>query len=364
MSYGVTGSKVYKQDTFSLSFAGDLYHYAQASGLDGTDNQLALTWQHKLSKHLKFGFKESLQEYNRNNLLTSGANFINSGVGTTLVTATPTTEVFDGRVITAMTQGDITWQQSARLSINLTGSGFLTRRASTALYGDTGSQAGADVAYRITRRQTIGTYYSFTHFDYNGLYGGSDINTVGFTYSIALNPRTQIIARLGASRLETTALQTIALDPVIALLLGTQATVEATYAVRYVPDINVQFRHKVSNLNFSASYSRGVTPGNGIILTSIRQSGSAGVNYKAMRHWNLASTVGYDALSGSDANGLRYSSVFFGGSVYRTIHRNLEWHTRVDFHHYTFDNTGFLRNSTILSTGIVWTPEDVLNRPW
>jgi hypothetical protein len=364
MSYGIAGEKVLKSDTFSLIFSGDLYHYFNLSSLDGTDNQLKFTWRHRLSRHLSFGIQQSLQEYNRNYLLNSGAQVVNNGPGTTLVTANPVTEAFDGRVISLFTQGDLTYQMTNRLSINLSGGGFETRRASSSLFGNVGYQAGADAAYRITRRQTIGTYYSYSHYDYIGTYGGSDVHTVGLTYSIAFDPRTELITRIGGSRVETTGLSSVALDPFLALLLGTPSTVEAVYSVGYSPDLNIELRRKLNNLALSAAYARGITPGNGVILTSIRETGSIGFNYKARRVWNIAGNLGYDSLRGFGPTNQKFSSVYAGASVYRRVAKQLDWHFRFDFHHYTFDNTGFLRNNFVVSSGLVWTPGDLLNRLW
>jgi hypothetical protein len=304
------------------------------------------------------------QEYNQNNLLLSGAGYVNSGAGTTLIAATPATEVFDGRVLSLFAEGNVTYQMTSRLSINLSGAGFLSRRESSALFGDTGYQAGADVAYRITRHVTTGVYYGYTHFDFIGTYGSTDVNTLGVSYSIAFTPTTQLITRVGASRLETTGLTSVDLNPLLALLLGTGSTLEAVYRVNYTPDLNIQLRHKVSNTAVSLAYARGVTPGNGVILTSIRETASVGVDRKAGRYWNFSGTSGWDTLSGFGITSQKYESIFLGVSVYRTIRKSLNWHSRVDFHHYTFDSTGFLRNSYVFSTGLVWSPGDLLEHVW
>ncbi len=364
LSYGLIGERVYKSDMYSLTFTGNLYHYAQQSGLDGTDNNLAFTWRHHLSRHITLGMRASLQEFNRNNALLSGANLINSGTETNLISATPATEAFDGRVISLSSEANVTWQISARFSVNLSGGSFFTRRASSALYGDTGYQAGGDAAYRISRRTTVGAYYGYTHFDYTGIYGGTDINTVGLTYSIAFNPRTQLVTRVGGSRLETTGLNSVALDPILAVLFGSPSTVEAIYLKNFAPDLNLQIRRQVANMSLSAAYTRGVTPGNGVILTSVRQSAILGLNYKVKRIWNIANSGGYDTLSGFGSTNQKYASVFVGASIYRKVHKDLDLHMRIDFHHYTFDNTGFLRNSFVFSTGVVWSPADMLERLW
>jgi hypothetical protein len=364
LSYGLTGQKVYKRDTFSLAFYGSLNHYFQQAGYDGTNDSLDLTWRHHLSRHLSFGIRVSASEYNQNNVLVSGANYVNSGVGTTLVTATPATEAFDDRVFSFYTQGDLTYQLNSRLSVNLSGAGFMTRRSSSSLYGDTGSQASADLAYRVTRHVTTGIYYAYTYFDFIGVYGATNVNTVGFTYSIAFNPSTQLSTRIGGSRVETTGLTSVNLNPLLALLLGTSSTLEAVYSINYTPDFNVELRHKVNNWALSLSYQRGVTPGNGVILTSIRQSVSLGANTKLGRYWNYNVTTGYDTLTGFGSTNTKYAGIFANMGISRNLIKSLAWTSQVGFHHYTFDNTGFLRNSYSFSTGLQWMPGNLLEHVW
>jgi hypothetical protein len=317
-----------------------------------------------MSKHLSVGVRASLQEFNQNNATWTGAQLVNNGIGSTLVTASPLTEPFDGRVVSVFNEGNVTWQINARLSINLSGAGFLTRRATSALYGDTGYQSGADISYRLNRRTTMGAYYSYTHFDYIGIYGGSDINTAGVAYSVAFNTHTQLAARVGGSRLETTGLQQIKLDPFLAILFGGVQTIQAVYYRNYAPDFNVELRHNVQNLSFSLGYARGITPGNGVILTSQRESISAGVNYAFRHKWNIAGQAGYDRLSGTGPTTQSYSDDYAGISAYRTIARHLDWHTGVTYRHYYFENTGFRRNELMISTGVAWSPGNTLERLW
>jgi hypothetical protein len=190
------------------------------------------------------------------------------------------------------------------------------------------------------------------------------VNTVGVTYSIAFTPTTELSTRLGGSRLETTGVTSVGLNPVLSLLLGTNSVLEAVYQKNYTPDINVALQHKISTWALSLAYAQGVTPGNGVILTSIRQDATAGANRKLGRNWNLNLTGGYDTLTGFGTTNYKYASVFLGSSVARTLLKNVAWHSRFDFHHYTFDNTGFLRNSYVISTGVVWSPGNMLERVW
>lgn len=365
LNYSLIGTKVFKKDIFSLTFTGNLNHYFNQTQFDGSSDALAMTWRHSVTRHLSFGIQLSADQFNQNNLLLSGAQYINTGAGTTLLTSTPATEAFYGRVFSFYTQGSLTYQVNARLSINLSGSGFLTRREDTSLYGDTGYQAGADVAYRVTRQTTIGTYFSYTHFDFLGLYGSTNTETAGLTYSVAFTPRTELVTRVGGSRVITDGLSNVNLNPLLTLLFGTGSVEEALHQVNYTPDLNLQLRHKARNLNLSLAYARGITPGNGVILTSTRQTASAGADFKIGREWSFNTTVGYDTLAGIGPTANEsYTSVFAAASVIRQIHRSLGWHARFDYHHYLFDNTGYLRSTSIFATGLVWNPGNLLERVW
>jgi hypothetical protein len=363
LSYGVVGAKVLKKDTISLTYLGSLNHYFNASGFDSNSNQLSFSWTHMLSKRLQFGLREQVQEFNENTVLTSGSEVITSGIGTTLVTASPATEVFDGRVLSLVTEGSLTYYFSPRLSLNFSGAGFETRRYSSSLYGNTGYQATGDVLYRFTKRVSAGVYYGYTHFDFIGIYGASDINSVGAEYSIAFSRRTQLSTRFGGSRIESTGVENYTIPAALAALLGFSSTSEAAYQRNYAPEMSIQLTHQEANLSLHTGYSRGVTPGNGIILTSVRQMGDLGANYKT-RRWNYATSIGYDTLAGFGTTNQRYQSVFANASVYRSLAGNLAWHMRFDFHHYLFDSTGFLRNSYTFATGVAWSPGDLLNRVW
>lgn len=363
LSYGISGTKLLKMDTILLTYAGSYYHYFSASSYDSVSNQLNFAWTHKVSKRLQFALREQIMEFGQNNVQINGTSVQSSTAGSTFILASPATEVFDGRVLSASTEATVTYLFNPRLSASFFGSGFRTRRYSSNLYGDVGYQAGADLVYRFTKRVSAGGYYSFTHFDYSGVYGGSDVNTVGLNYSIAFTRRTELSAKVGGSRLETTGVQSYTLPPALAAILGFQTTTIAAYHLNYAPDASIQLRHEETNVSYTLAYARGVSPGNGVILTSVRQNGNLGASYKT-RLWNFGSSIGYDSLLGYGTTSQSYRSIFISGNVYRKLAGNFSWHLRFDYHHYLFDNTGYLRNNYVAAVGVAWSPGDLLNRPW
>jgi hypothetical protein len=363
LSYGISGTKLLKKDILSLTYLGTFYTYFDANSFNSTSNQLSFSWAHKLSKRFEFAVREQLMEFSQNNVQTSGTSVLPSNTGSTFILASPATEVFDGRVLTGGTEGNILYHFNPRLSLSLFGSGFITRRYSNDLYGDVGYQGGADLVYRFTKRVSAGGYYTFTHFDYIGLYGGSDVNTVGLNYSIAFTRRTELSAKVGGSRVETTGVENHQLPPDLAAILGFNSTSIAGYHLNYAPDFSVQLRHQETNASYSLGFTRGITPGNGIILTSVRQNINFTAGYKT-RRWNFGSSVGYDALYGYGTTNQQYKSVFATANAYRSLTGNFSWHFRFDYHHYLFDSTGYLQNNYTLAVGVAWSPADLLNRPW
>ena len=363
LSYGITGTKLLKKDSVSLTYMGSFFHYFNANSFDSVSNQLSLSWTHQLSKRFEFALREQFSEFSQNNIQTSGTSVISSDAGSTFILASPATEVFDGRVLTGSTEGTMMYHFNPRLSLGLFGSGYMTRRYSNDLYGDVGYQGGADLVYRVTKRVSTGAYYTFTHFDYVGVYGGSDIHTVGLNYSIAFTRRTELSAKAGGSRVETTGVENYMLPSDLAAILGFNSTSIAGYHMNYAPDLSIQLRHQASNVSYELGYTRGITPGNGIILTSVRQNAGLSVHYKT-RRWNFGSAVGYDALYGYGTTNQQYKSIFATANAYRQLTGNFSWHLRFDYHHYLFDNTGYLQNNYSVAVGVAWSPADLLNRPW
>ena len=149
---------------------------------------------------------------------------------------------------------------------------FNPRPARGATYGLTGQQARGDVNYRITRKTTIGAYYSFSHYLYPHGFGNSDTDTFGAIYSYAINRSMQIRFRGGISDVNSVGLVTVAIAPPIAALLGVSSGVIDSWTTYRTTDISAQFVNDFRHgRTASLAYARGVTPGNGVYQTSRRK---------------------------------------------------------------------------------------------
>ena len=218
VGFGISGFHSWKHTKVGLDYSGGFSHYSKQF-YDGFSGQnLNLSISHQLSRHTTVNFNNSAGLYGSNRTAPSLPQTVEFDPTTT--TYAPTNEFFDSRTINLSSQASLTMQRSTRLSISLGGDGFLTRRRSTALYGVTGMGAHGDIQYRITKRSTIGAVYQYMHFGFTRIFSSTDAHAVAASYSLAISRSTQLSAFGGVIRYETIFVQSVAIDPAIAALIG------------------------------------------------------------------------------------------------------------------------------------------------
>jgi hypothetical protein len=141
-------------------------------------------------------------------------------------------------------------------------------------------------------------------------------------------------------------LQTVALNPVIAALLGQTSTVQAFYREDIYPsgEISLVRKFKQASLNFS--YSQLVTPGNGVYLTSKSENGSAGYSYSGIRKMNISISGGYQSLNSLGQGIKPYSTGTGGAGLTYTLPWSLHLVSRYDYRYQqiedlTYKHTGY-----------------------
>ncbi|MDQ6701335.1 MAG: hypothetical protein M3Z36_14235 [Acidobacteriota bacterium] len=358
LSFGITGRRVYKNDVIGLNYRGTLNHYNHASYYDGTNHLLDLDFKHRATKHVSINLKESAGMYSNNTTLLNSIGLSDPSIAGTDYVVTPNTQAFDNRVIFLSSQADLVVQKSARLSFNLGGGGFLVRRRSSSLYGVSGYQARADSSYRITKKTTLGIYYAFSHYTFTKAFGGSDVNTIGVNYSLAINRRMEFRLRAGASRAETLGLITVQVDPVIAAILGQAYGVQTIYRVNYAPDVSAQITREFKDGKTSIEYTRGVTPGNGVFLTSTRESASIRADYSGIHRYALSFGGGRDTMSSLGVALGRYSSYYGRGGVVRNLAKSVQGDAHLEYRTYKIESSKFNRNQLRVSIGLTFSPSE------
>jgi hypothetical protein len=277
----------------------------------------------------------------------------------------PTTDFFDNRTYYLSTQADLRIQQSARLSFDFGGDDFLTRYRAAGLVGTNGLGARGDVQYRLARRTTIGAIYQFQHFTYQGAYGAADVHSVAGTFARSLSAKLELSASLGASRVEQKFIQSVPVDPIIAVLLGVSSTTEIAHFVSWTPSGNARLSRTFRQGVLYVSAGRAVLPGNGLFTTSYSDSVSGGYTYTGIRRWSLNSGAGYSRSKSVGNFTGQYSSASAGFSASRQIVRYVHFvfgydartYSSPDFHNYN-------RVTYEARVGLGFTPGEVPLRIW
>lgn len=356
LGFGLDGRRLLKKDTIELEFRGDLYHYTPDSFYDGGNYVLDLNYLHRLNRHVTVSLQENAGVYSNNYALLN--NTTDLTLGNTSILVTPNTQIFDNTTYYFSTGGDVLYEFTPRLSMDFGGSGFSIIRRDNNLYGTTGAQARVDTTYRITRRTTVGPYYGFTQYWFNRSFGGSTVHTAGLLFSHSFTRSVEFRFRGGVSRAETNGIETITLDPTIAALLGYTQGLIAVHRTNLVPDLSAQLFKYYRVGTASVEVTDGVSPGNGLVLTSRHIVVSGHYDYIGLRRWTFQMGASRDSLSTLGVLVGQYTSYVVDGGIVRTLARGFQANFRGEYRHYEIAGSPFLRNSYRLSLGIAWTPEE------
>jgi hypothetical protein len=358
-NFGVTGTKIRAKDNLAIDYHGSIFHYDQTGAPNGTNQLLAVAYRRQVTKHISLRLDETAGVYSNSFAVASTSATTDLSVGNTVLPVSPLTQALNDRTVYLSTSADVVFRRSARLSFDLGGSGFRVTRALTSLYGVIGSSGRADTEYRITRQSTVGVYYNYTHYGYNHTFGGSDINTAGLSYSYALDKRTELRFRFGGSHVQTAGLLSFNLDPLVAALLGQSVGEVAVNHSNYIPDASAQATRRYRNGAVGVDVVVGVSPGNGLYLTSKRLAYGGHYDFSGLRRYALSIGATREQL-GSLGLALRgYDAYGFNMNASRELQHNLSSSFRVEYRRYNSGGSGTPYESPYrVSMGIAWSPGD------
>jgi hypothetical protein len=362
LDFGVSGVHSWKHTKIGLNYWGAAREYSQASYYSGIDQSLMLGITQQFTRHVRLQVNESAGMYSQPYGVLGLSSTVPFDPSTTY---TPTTDFFDNRTIFTSTQVLLTYQKSARLSFSFGGDGDLTRRRSSALYGVTGEDANADAQYRLSRRSTIGGNYMYTHFSYNGVFSGSDFHRFSATYAVQFSRTWEFSGYGGVTRAETKFPQVVAVDPVIAALLGISQAYFVNYSLSYVPSYTGRLSKTFTRGVAYLSGGHTMTPGNGLFLTSKMYTASAGYTYTGIRRWsfNLSGTYGRATSIGNILG--EYANTSAGVQTSRQISHVVHMVAGITANKYQSSSfIGYNRLFWDARAGITFSPRDIPLRIW
>lgn len=358
LSWGVSGRHVFRRDQIGVNFSGSLSRVATNSLSGGNAMNLSLDWGHVLTKRLRLTVVEGAVISNQiSSLQTQSAN-PDVSVANINFAASPVVQPLDSGTKQASTLVSLVWQKSSKLSLSASGGVFfVTRTGNQGLVGNTGYQASGDVNYRLTHKMTIGTYFSYSLYRYlHGISVGSSWS-IGGIFSYAIGRSTQIRLRGGFADIESESLIVLPVPPPLDQILGLSFSLFDYYHNSTTSDLSVQIvrdLHRGKTLN--AAYSRGVSPGNGQLLTSTQENATISYGQRLLRQYTLSLSAGWSRLDGGTAG--TTSSTYASLGISRPLPRNVNSSLHFDYRRIQLLNTAGTQPQASVSFSVSWAPTE------
>ncbi len=358
-TWGLNGRHTWKHDQLGVAYSGGYSDYSTNS-FSGMNNSLNLDFAHTFSRRLSFQLVESLQSLSQNYSLENPVLEPGSSVANINLATSPNLQLAGNSVRQSNSTASMTFHQTNRLSYDLSASTFVVGRTGAGFVGTTGNQTSGDLNYRLTSKATVGAFYSYTQYQFSHNIARSDSHSAGAIFSYALNRRTQLRSRFGATRIEGLGYQTVALPPQLAAILGQASTIVNAYSLRTISDVSAELvRDFGRSRTASLGYTHGQSPGNGVLLTSYQQTINAGYSTRLLRR--VPVSVGYNystltTLSQNDLGNYSNQTWYFGTS--REIRRGVSTSFRVDYRMYNLSNSPLSQHDLRFSVSLTWSPPD------
>ena len=360
LDFGVYGQKQGKQSVVGLDYNGNFYHFDNNPFYDGTTHNLALGYTYQKSRRLSFDMRA----------LAGTTNLgINSGLYGVEATPnslvnSPTSLLFDNRTYYGQGTADVNFAASARTIYTIGGDVFAVRRQATGLAGLNGWTARGSVQHKLSRQQTIGATYQHMFYNFPPAFGQSSTDALEGFFSSSLGRRWTFNIHGGAFRAEVQGITRVALNPVIAALLGTSSGVQAFNESVVYPSGSAHLNGKFRTSSVDLSASRTVTPGNGVYLTSVSNAGTLGYSYTGIKKWNFGISGTYYQLQGI-GQGIQPYKQFSGGAGFTYgITHSLHIVGRYDARHQDITLSGLRATSSRATIGLAFSPGNVPLSLW
>jgi len=359
---GAYGTHRWRTALLGLDYSGYYVHYTSGSSFDTTTQNLRLGYTYQKSRRLALDFRQ-LAGTGTLGYGTAGFNGDANGIPSNFVN-TPTALLFDNRYYYLQSTMDATFIQTARTSYTVGGDGFLVRRQGAGLAGTNGYNLRGSIQHRLSKKKTIGATYEHIHLDFPPAFGESDIDGAELFFNTSIGRRWTFSAKAGAFIAQVVGIQQVSLDPVIAALLGTNFSERAFSAQSIYPSGNFSLSGRFKRSSISFHYSQGITPGNGIYLTSQQKDGGASLAYSGVRNWSFGLTGGYSRLNGLGQGLQPYSTINGGANATYRITRGLHALLRFDARDQQIDVVGYKHTGYRASIGLAFSPGDLPLSLW
>ncbi|MEO5926007.1 MAG: hypothetical protein ABIR70_19460 [Bryobacteraceae bacterium] len=349
---GAYGKHTFRRSSFGLDYSGNFRHYPSASRYDGSNQQLRLAYIYQKSRKLLLDFSASAGTQ-------SFGTAFGSVPGQTDAIVSGSSLIFDNRTSYLQTSVNARYALSGRTTMVVGGDYYTIHRQSSGLVGVNGYSLNGAINHRLSRNTIVGVSYQHSHYDFPRAFGEADINTYSGDWSTTLGRSLVLAVSGGVFLSDVQGVQSTALDPSIAALLGIGSVQTIFYQKNVMPvgraSITKLFRHS----SLSGQVSRSVMNGNGIYLTSRQEQISVGYSYTGFRKWSLSvggTTVKLDSLG---QNLLPYRQYSASSNLGYNIRGGFQVVATYNRRYQDVLANSFLRDSARVSFGIYWSPGSI-----
>jgi hypothetical protein len=363
IKWGVSGSHSWKRSYLGLEYSGGFTQYDGKATIPHSQEQTFLLGiNHRFSRHIRFSLRNSAGFFTRDYTLAGLARTVPFDPSQSYI---PTTDFFDNRTIYLTSQADVTIEKSARTSVSLGGDAFINRRHSKALSDTDGFSARADLQYRASKTITIGAHYTYAHYSFTGVSGGTDMHGASFVFSMRPSRWVEFSGYGGVMRIESKFIRQVPIDPLIAQLLGIGQASQIFHTITYAPQFAGRLSRQFRTGTLYGSGGRSIMPGNGLFLTSIATTAMGGYTFTGVRSWSLNAQAGLNRAEASGNLHGRYNTYTASTAISRKLGRALHLTMRYTARQYSSgDFSQYNRLIYTAAVGISFAPGDVPLRLW
>lgn len=269
-------------------------------------------------------------------------------------------ELFSTRVHYTGTSGGVSYQPNLRWNFTATGSGSFVRRKANGLSDLNAYSAGGQTAYRVNQSTQVGGFYQFGEFTYPNRFGGNRVHQAGLMTRYRWGPSVTVSLMAGAFRYNSTFLGQVAIDPILAELLGQGTSLSISKLSRTGWTGAVALNRSWHNWSANVAYNRGVSPGNGVMLVSKRDAVTGGASTSVGR-LSLGAFGGYYELSGLLQSGTSTRNGSVGGTAGVRLVGNLYLGTSAGYSRFETNATK-AQWRRFVAVHLTWSPEDAAFR--
>lgn len=228
----------------------------------------------------------------------------------------PTNEPFSNGLKFSDSVVNLTYQKTRRLSFSGSIEGSLMRQSTPNIGTNSGILRG-DVAYRLTRRSTVALDCSLSRFSYT-TFGSADVEGAAVDYTWRATKSVDVALQVGMDHSGSVALAIVPIDPAIAALIGEGTGIQVADRASNTPRMNALVTKRWHHASANVNYLRGISPGNGLVLTSKQESLTAGLHYSFGKNWTASVQGGRTTLEQLAAAG-SYAQYTVSSSFSRVI---------------------------------------------